>query len=597
MGSAYPSPPRSDCNRDSGYESDAVLSNSTSDPATPPITVIEENLRAAWDALQLLESRSTYAESCPTLQKLLCAAIPAGTECKHVSSNNPISVLKAKKPAGRFKSGRRRGRPPGKSSRPYGFYKGMTAAEIRKSKKADAAAKAAVEAEQHEAEQHGRGSEQQEGRQLESEHQGPEQSEIEQISFEQDGIEPDDTEQVGTKGHELSLLLPLAQPDIMSPKSDTTDDGYWSLPIHLPYDNESTQQEPKQPGIEQNELTLCLSEDQEKSVLQPWSGIFDDGYEGLPSHLLTNAFDSSEDTSTTNESISASSVSTWSDSTNDSTYRCPPQAPSCNEELFQPIPASTSKEYNMYTPTTSPMGMHDSPRDYGLACMTCNDWRYHYGKVHFPRGTPIQLYGCGHTACKSCLTERYNLNERNDLCITCPVCNSFTGFLSFLAPVGPAHILDMLAQARAIPSGYFTRQSIILDRREAIQVLGLVYTIVSCEYGSEEALGTAHMSAHSLLRGLERYFEARQLNDAITTEQLRTALECCIESVMFDKLLLRPENRHLKRSATLLRYKRLVSLIPEVARNEPGLQFVMQLWRHIIGWVVEIMRLRWEQRF
>lgn len=137
----------------------------------------------------------------------------------------------------------------------------------------------------------------------------------------------------------------------------------------------------------------------------------------------------------------------------------------------------------------------------------------------------------------------------------------------------------------------------MFDGREAAEILGSVYSIAVRGHGSEEALGTSNLSSRALFWALEKHLTTQQLNSMTSPQQMRIALENCLEKTAFKELLPRLENKRLRRAAAKLRHSRLTQLIPDLARNEEKLMFVMGAWREMIGCVVGVLTLRWEQRF
>lgn len=353
-------------------------------------------------------------------------------------------------------TGRKRGRPLGKSSRPYGFYKGMTPAEIRKSKAADAAVKAAAEHKEQESEQDlvpRDGIVQQERPHLELEGQDMKQPEAIHTRFEQG-----ERISIETNWSETGLQ-DLDQPSAIDIRTDAVDDSFWSLPIHLPgnrLETELTRNDQwiiAPSGFEQEDLTLPSAEIQDRSMTEPGLIVSGEDYESPSIHLPSTDPISSRPTTLIDDADSASSPSRWSESTDVTIYDEPPQTP--RGKFLRSFITSYNEIQDIYTRAMEPVG-GEYPNIYSLVCMTCRDWTYQYGETHFPRGKAKHLRGCTDKICLSCMTERYASSGSSDSCGTCPECHVFVGFIDPACPLGPALILDMLSKIRALPAEHFS---------------------------------------------------------------------------------------------------------------------------------------------
>ncbi|KAJ8113068.1 hypothetical protein OPT61_g4722 [Boeremia exigua] len=231
-------------------------------------------------------------------------------------------------------------------------------------------------------------------------------------------------------------------------------------------------------------------------------------------------------------------------------------------------------------------------------CMGCEHWEHWCEALFFPRGTAMRLPKCEHLVCLSCLTERYNARSNEDLYVDCPVCGGFVGHLLPAARLPPALIYDMLSRLSIRPLDDHNDHVIMINRQAFTEVMNVVFEIVTSRDGQYWEMGTAHVSPHTLYRQLEAYNASRPHQQLTTPGSLKSALESCIRNAFFTELRRRPENRCFKRQAARQRYtQELAQLLPQLARNEPGLERSLANWRVVVGWVVDILTVSWEQRF
>ncbi|KAF2623131.1 hypothetical protein BU25DRAFT_425142 [Macroventuria anomochaeta] len=574
MAHVYLSSSRSDCDRDSGYGSDGASYDIALRSATPPswfleplsptafvaavklidCTATRQAVDTAHDALQLLEYAPTYTNTCPTLLKHLHSTIS-------MAEKHRPSCARA---LDRSKTHRGEGHPHGskgtKGRKPQDFYKGITRTEAQKLRRSGATPEAAAGTRQRLAEQHDSwryATEQHESEQTESPQQKLGQQQSEEPGIEQVG---DEQVAIGRGGLERHVSIPAALHTGDAPTADAFIESIRTLPENaVPDLIQRIQEDPKQDvsaiaNLWHDAITLSqppllsdasspLLPVEQNSIPSLQFDMSDEGYESLPIHSPSD-LSRPLDGMTVTKDIAVGFFEGDSASS----------------------PVTPNKTYSIRNPMVAPPQVpYELPYHKGTACVSCNSWTHDNGS--------------------------------DDLCIACPVCNSFVCFLDEPGLLQPALILDLLSQVRTLPLDGFAKQSIIVDGREATELLATVYAVVAHECGGDEGLGTAHMSPRKLLRQLEEYFNARRYQDLTTPEQLKMSMEGCIEDAVFDELLRRSENKWLKKQATRLRHKRLTKLVPELARNERGLEYILPTWRVIIGWVVGIMTLRWEQRF
>lgn len=115
---------------------------------------------------------------------------------------------------------------------------------------------------------------------------------------------------------------------------------------------------------------------------------------------------------------------------------------------------------------------------------------------------------------------------------------------------------------------------------------------------TEMALGAPRVSPRTLRWALDQYFISRPLQDLTNPEQLVTSLESYLKRTVYEELFRQSDDKFLlRRQVKQLRFGRLTPLLQKLAKKEDGLSDLMRVWKNIIGWLVGILTLRWEQRF
>ncbi|UPX12051.1 uncharacterized protein EKO05_0002628 [Ascochyta rabiei] len=266
--------------------------------------------------------------------------------------------------------------------------------------------------------------------------------------------------------------------------------------------------------------------------------------------------------------------------------------------VFRLAPSSTEKTYDIRRPKTAPpQAPYEMPDEHSLAGIGCNNRARHKGEIYLSNGSAVQLPGYEHTACHLHLTERCDFWRNNDLGLICTVCDHSASLSYISAPRQPHLVSTMVLRAQNLPLEPSMTQPIIIDQREASEILTMIYASITSKQAGAYTTGTRRIPPHAFLFELVDCIKEQEPHHLVTCQTLEKDLGRCIEKLVFERLLARTGHKYRKLKKKYLKHHRLADIIPELSRDEPGLEIVMVTWDCIIRCFAGLMALRLEQRF
>lgn len=267
----------------------------------------------------------------------------------------------------------------------------------------------------------------------------------------------------------------------------------------------------------------------------------------------------------------------------------------------------SDSQHQLLSPASSHTVLEESHQYGGERCACCNASPYYSQAPHSSQSKSVLLPSCRHWVCYSCITRRYDIKDEYDSCMTCPFCDSLIGHLDVadaLQLILPLIVEDLLSDTRKFPVQYFSNQSIMVDKQDAAIVMRDVYQLVAREHGPETRLGSRGLPVRPLYLSIDRYLQGQPTNNVTTSEQLRTALLNCVETVAIDELQRYHGSAWIKRQVGYRRrsgprrygWREMKAAFERNGAYGTEMSFVMQAWTSIVAWVVGVLTLRWERR-